>query len=57
MKIGDIYLFPEFRGKKDPALNDKFSKICLTAALFLIPNVILWTTSDNIPAIKLYEKK
>ena len=53
-ELGDVYLSEKCRGKKDKKLNKKYSNICFD--LILQKNTILWTTKDNIKAIKLYQK-
>ena len=60
-ELGDVFLFHEYRGKKDPNLNKKYSTICLETILNIaksygIRKIILYTTDDNLKAINLYLK-
>ena len=49
-ELGDVFLFDKWRGKK---LSTKF----LNQILQQMPyKIVLWTTTDNIPAIKLYTR-
>lgn len=50
-ELGDIYMFPDYRGQK-------LSKLLLSTFLkFVDPgdNIILWVLGNNVPAIKLYK--
>ena len=54
-ELNDVYLMEKYRGKK--INGEKISHISLKSILeYLNGNIMLWTTKDNIPAIKLYEK-
>ena len=60
VELADIYIAEEFRGKIAPN-NLKWSHNIMFSILNAIKRrnfkkIWLWTTGDNIPAIKLYEK-
>ena len=59
-ELADVYLIEKYRGKLCPN-GMKWSNLILNSILNAvkrrkIKKVWLWTTKDNIPAIKLYEK-
>lgn len=59
-ELSDIYVSDEFRGKLAPN-NKKWSDNIMISILNAIQRrkikkIWLWTTTDNIPAIKLYYK-
>jgi len=60
VELADIYVADEFRGKIAPN-NKKWSYNLMNSILNAIrrrniKKIWLWTTNDNIPAIKLYER-
>tara|TARA_B100001093_G_scaffold487749_1_gene524291 strand:+ start:1567 stop:2013 length:447 start_codon:yes stop_codon:yes gene_type:complete len=60
VELADIYIAKELRGKTGPN-NKKWSHHIMTSILNAIQirnfkKIWLWTTIDNIKAIKLYEK-
>lgn len=60
VELADIYISEEFRGKIGPN-NKKWSHSIMSSILNAIrrrnfKKIWLWTTHDNIPAIKLYKK-
>lgn len=58
VELADIFLMDDYRGKKFNGVKFShllISKIINSCKRRKIKQIWLWTTNDNIPAIKLYE--
>lgn len=62
-ELADVYIAPGYRGRVDPDSGQKWSWVLMHKILaaikrrrFANTKVWLWTTKDNTPAIRLYQK-